>query len=496
MFRNFKYRIYPTTAQVKRLFGWLRTTRMIYNAIVAERIEIDRYVRTFPGKLDQSRIRKMLKKEHELPSPAGSCYKQLAVLAPQDADIDDLPRTLWQGTIKQAEEAHSNVIKKRASGEPAQVGFAKRHRWNCLRSDEPDDIKLRKDEKHLALPKIGEIRIKLHRRFQGRPSAWRILHDLGEWYVIISCNLNPEEKLASYDLNDPDAKRRYDNLAKEIRKQSYPVKVLPKRHASKDVGLDFNIKESAVIAMSTGLKVQKRKPPTSEEALLGRLSRKLGRQKKGSKRRNKTKFRIARLHRTWKRRGEAIDQTWSKRITERFKTIYVDDIQVKNLSQGTTKEGKGVRKGFKTARIGRIRTLIDEKAELRKRVVVRVPAAYTTRTCSKCGGVQEVKRDVTEFRCIKCDFICDRDVNAAINVLLKGRAIVNGCEARDSAASCEASKAPPKTREGVPTKVEDATLIHPGSGHSAVARIPSDGKPLGGMRRHKSLVAKYKEGED
>ena len=50
---------------------------------------------------------------------------------------------------------------------------------------------------------------------------------------------------------------------------------------------------------------------------------------------------------------------------------------------------------------------------------IEVTEEYTTRTCSKCGYDNATIGSSKKFKCPSCNFKCDRDVNAAKNILLK-----------------------------------------------------------------------------
>ena len=50
-----------------------------------------------------------------------------------------------------------------------------------------------------------------------------------------------------------------------------------------------------------------------------------------------------------------------------------------------------------------------------------VDESYTSKTCGKCGTLNYKLGGSKTFRCISstCDYICDRDINDARNILLK-----------------------------------------------------------------------------
>ena len=47
-----------------------------------------------------------------------------------------------------------------------------------------------------------------------------------------------------------------------------------------------------------------------------------------------------------------------------------------------------------------------------------VDEAYTTKTCSNCNEINDIGSS-KKYDCKKCDFTCDRDINASINIFKK-----------------------------------------------------------------------------
>ena len=59
--------------------------------------------------------------------------------------------------------------------------------------------------------------------------------------------------------------------------------------------------------------------------------------------------------------------------------------------------------------------------------LVVVPAAYTSQICHKCGHVAKENRDSQAvFRCVKCGYEANADVNAAENILSRALAKTGG----------------------------------------------------------------------
>lgn len=55
------------------------------------------------------------------------------------------------------------------------------------------------------------------------------------------------------------------------------------------------------------------------------------------------------------------------------------------------------------------------------RTIVVVPESYTSRTCCRCGHVNNNLGSSETFKCPKCNFVSDRDSNGAVNMFIKDK---------------------------------------------------------------------------
>lgn len=61
---------------------------------------------------------------------------------------------------------------------------------------------------------------------------------------------------------------------------------------------------------------------------------------------------------------------------------------------------------------------IKQKALERNKKIIIPKEYYTTQTCTKCGKIQDIKENEI-YKCKKCKFECDRDLNSALGILLR-----------------------------------------------------------------------------
>ena len=72
------------------------------------------------------------------------------------------------------------------------------------------------------------------------------------------------------------------------------------------------------------------------------------------------------------------------------------------------------------------RNFVKYKAENQGKYFIKIPKHYpSTQTCSNCGNVKDkenkLKLNDRVYHCNVCGFTKDRDVNAALNIMKKGR---------------------------------------------------------------------------
>ena len=73
---------------------------------------------------------------------------------------------------------------------------------------------------------------------------------------------------------------------------------------------------------------------------------------------------------------------------------------------------------------GQLRQFCAYKAERAGIAVFAVDAAYTSRTCHKCGHCEKANRkSQSHFQCLSCDYTANADFNAAVNI--SNRAAIN-----------------------------------------------------------------------
>jgi len=188
------------------------------------------------------------------------------------------------------------------------------------------------------------------------------------------------------------------------------------------VGIDRGAAVSATLSTGQMLMVPRLSP--SRQRRLRRLQRKIARASRGSKRRAQAKLAIARLRaRETDMRKDWVEKT-STDLARRFDLIRVENLRITSMTRsarGTAgNPGRNVRakaglnREIMRSGWGLLVRRLEQKAPGR---VERISPAYTSQRCSACGHIAaESRKSQALFACVACNFICNADVNAAINI--------------------------------------------------------------------------------
>jgi putative transposase len=165
------------------------------------------------------------------------------------------------------------------------------------------------------------------------------------------------------------------------------------------------------------------------------LQRRVSRRKKGSnryrravKQLSRIKAKIARVRKHW---AHCVT-SW---ITQSYGTVVIEDLKTKNMTRsnrGTIEApGRNVRQNS-----GRNRAIlnigwhqIEQMLSYKAGRLVKVDPRYTSQTCSTCGTQDKTSRkSQAVFECTNCGFHGNADINAAINILMRGNTACSDVE--------------------------------------------------------------------
>ena len=234
--------------------------------------------------------------------------------------------------------------------------------------------------RELWLSKIGSIPIVLHRMPDGEVKQIHIKREhSGKWFVCFSVEVGETPKV---------------------------------RKISKSVGIDLGIIHYA--ADTDGNFVEHPHNITKSARRLEREQRRLSRKKRGSKNREKQRFKLALVHERIHNQRLDFLHKLSHDYVSRYDFIAVEDLDVKELIE-MAHNGKNRADAAWTTFLH----FLTYKAERAGRWVVKVEPRGTTQECARCGKV--VKKELWErvHNCT-CGFVSNRDYNSSLVVLKRG----------------------------------------------------------------------------
>jgi putative transposase len=246
------------------------------------------------------------------------------------------------------------------------------------------------------VPKIGWVRFRVTRPVPAGVKSYRVTRDrAGRWHIAFA------------HIPDPITSPGEGSV----------------------VGIDRGV--AASMALSTGELWHAPSLSRGEARRLKVLQQRLGRTRRGSNRRARTKLAIAKLKAREKdRRKDWIEKTTTD-IARRFDTIRIEALDVRAMTRsarGTVQQPgvrvaqkRGLNRGIARSGWGLLATRLRDKAYGR---VEQVPPAYTSQRCSVCGHIAPGNRkSQAVFECKACTAgPCNADVNAARNIAA-GRAV-------------------------------------------------------------------------
>lgn len=187
-------------------------------------------------------------------------------------------------------------------------------------------------------------------------------------------------------------------------------------HTDKQVGIDLGVKDFVIT--SDGEVFENKHFLKKEEKKMKRLQRQLSRKVKGSNNREKQRVRIAKLFERMTNKKDAYIHYVVNELLKSYDTIFMEDLNVKGLLKN-----HHLAKAIQDVGFYKFKEILTNKALVNDKQVVLIDRFYpSSKTCSKCGyKKQDLKLSDRYWVCPQCGTKHDRDINAAVNILLEGK---------------------------------------------------------------------------
>ena len=360
--KAYKYRLYPNKEQEILLAKTFGCVRFIYNKMLSDKIE---HYKETKEKLNNTPAQ--YKKEFEW-------LKEVDSLALANAQMN-------------LQTAYNNFFRSPKVGFP-KFKSRKRNRFSYTTNNQNGTVSI-KDGK-LRLPKIGFVKIKLHR-------------------------LIPEgQKIKSATITKTPSGKYYAAILVEY-EQEIPYIELDKNKA---IGLDYA--SHSFYVDSQGREADYPKFYRNAQKFLARERRKLSLMKYGSNNYLKQKIRVARLQEHISNQRTDWIHKLSTRLANEYDYICVEDINMQNMAQ-SLKLGKSTNdNGF-----GMFRTILAYKLADRGKKLIKIDKWFpSSKMCRFCGNINhELTLSDRVWTC-ECGQVLNRDENAAINIMNVGLSMV------------------------------------------------------------------------
>ncbi len=354
--RTYKYRLYPSSRQLRRLEETLETCRRWYNTCLAER-------------------KSAWENEHRNVRH----YEQLARVKEyrrQDEYAARLHSHILQVVATDLDNAFQAFFRRVKSGEkPGYPRFKGKNRFDSFGLKEYRNG-FQIEGRRLRLAGIGRVRLRWHRPLVGRIKTVRLCRQAGQWYACFAC---------------------------EVLEHPLPA-------TGREVGIDVGLHH--LLVTSDNEVVDNLRWYRTELRKLRVLQRRVSRRKLGGVNRKKAVLALQRQHdHVSQRRKDYLNKLACSFIT-RYERIALEDLQISNMVQN-----HHISKSIMDAGWGYLRKRLIDKAAEAGRQVVLVNPAYTSKTCCSCDALfPELSLADRRVDCA-CGLSLDRDVNAACNIL-------------------------------------------------------------------------------
>ena len=295
-----------------------------------------------------------------------------------------------QQSLRNLESSYLNFFKQPSKG------FPKFKSKKNKQSVKYTHVKIDFDKWRLHVPNIGSVKIFKNRTFDvncPHKSMTISKDNCGEYWVSILVETNEETK---------------------------PLKTKEMLDSNNTIGIDLGIKSFAVLSNSEVIDNPKFKK--SQQRNITRVQRKLSKRvevcKKNkthlSKRGEKIKLRLAKIHRKVHNQRMNFIHKLTSNIVKRFDCICIEDLNVKGMMQN-----HNLANSIGDVYWSEFVRVLKYKAQWNGVRVIQIDRfEASSQTCHVCGHKNTDVKDlnVRKWTCPQCGTHHDRDVNASINI--------------------------------------------------------------------------------
>jgi putative transposase len=313
--------------------------------------------------------------EYEKTGKSPSCFDLMKEVTKLKKDLPWLSKVNSQSlqvSLRNLDNAYTKFFKE-------HKGFPKFKNKNSQQSFScPQLVKL--NEKYLSIPKIKDIKCIVSRKFEGKIKTTTIKKtNTGKYFVSILV----------------------DNGKK-----------LPKKiKIKKAIGIDLGIKSFATI--STGEKIDNPRHLNKSLGRLKVLQRRLSKKQKGSKNRDKAKYKVALIHEKITNQRKDFLNKLSTRLVSENQAICLEDLNVAGMIRNHC-----LARHIQDCGWGEFVRQLEYKSEWSGKHIFKIGRFQPSSKICSCGAINhDLKLSDRVWTCKVCGLTHDRDILASQNIL-------------------------------------------------------------------------------
>ena len=362
MLKAYKYRIYPNNEQKVQITKTFGCCRFVYNKTLAYRKETYEKEKKSVSRTDCNNY----------------CNRKLKAENEWLREVDKFALT---NAIYNMDSAYQKFFKEH-TGYPKFKSKHDNHK-SYTTNFTNGNISVDFESGKIKLPKLKQVKAKLHRKFTGQ--------------------------IKSATVSQVASGKYYASILVETEHTA-----LPKEDGQ--VGLDLGIKDLCVT--SYGRKYDNPKTLAKQERKLKKLQRQLAHKEKRSNNYYKTRKQIALCHEKITNARKDHLHKISHEIISENQVIVSENLQIKNMVKN-----HHLAKSISDVSWYELTRQLEYKAEWNERKYAKIDTFYaSSQLCSVCGyqNADTKELSVRTWICPKCGAEHDRDINAAKNILTEG----------------------------------------------------------------------------
>ena len=228
---------------------------------------------------------------------------------------------------------------------------------------------------------IGIMKMDKHREIDGKVKTTQIKKTSdNKWFIIFACEITVKDKVEIIN----------------------------------SVGIDLGL--ATLATLSDGTEFENIRSEQKYKAKIRKEQKSLARKVKGSNNYKKQKLKLNKVYTKVKNvRNDHLHKV-SRLIVNKYDLIVFEDLNIKDMIKDNY-----LSKSIYDVSWNKLVNYTQYKAEEAGKIVELVNPFNTTKECSNCGNIKQMDLSMRQYICSKCGLNMGRDLNTAINILVRLR---------------------------------------------------------------------------